>query len=192
MAECRRPRVPHERPQKIAMDVALPFIGVWAVWSMVGWRAVTMRSGILRKGVVLSMVVTACSLVFWLWEHSDWLRGLAVIPVLLLLGKSWMIGVRSVPWLTEPVKAGPFALWCVVLPEGVEVRTRWSGESSPACDARGASCSRQGVGPGPLGAQRPRRTRDHAAHPARVDGRGVLPLLLMLRMFWASSGGCSA
>ena len=67
------------------MDVALPFIGVWAVWSMVGWCAVTMRSGILRKGAVLAMVVTACSLVFWLWEHSAWLRGLAVIPVLLLL-----------------------------------------------------------------------------------------------------------
>lgn len=100
------------------MDVAAPFIGVWAVWSIAGWCAVSMRSGILRKGVVLAMVVTACSLVFWLWEHSAWLRGLAVIPVLLLLGKSWMIGVRRIPWLDEPVKPVPFALWCLVLPEG--------------------------------------------------------------------------
>ena len=111
------------------MEVTAAFLGVWTVWSATGWLVVSMRSGVVRKLLVTSMVLTACSLVFWLWDCSAWLRGLAVIPVLLLLGKAWMLGVRKTPWLDHPVKAGQFALWCLALPEG---RLVSDGESRAA------------------------------------------------------------
>lgn len=100
------------------MEAFVPILAVWLTWSVLAWWAMTLNSGLLRKTVVSTMLVTACSLVFWLWDYPPWLRGLSSIPVLLLLAKSWMVGVRSGPWLPEQPSVASFALWCLVMPEG--------------------------------------------------------------------------
>ena len=99
------------------MDAIPPIVAVWSVWTVLAWSAVEMRSGVWRRVVVLGMLTTACSLVFWLWDQPQWLRGLSVIPVLLLLGKSWMIGARSISTLPQAPSLGAFVLWSVALLE---------------------------------------------------------------------------
>ena len=80
------------------------------------------------------MLTTACSLVFWLWDQPQWLRGLSVIPVLLLLGKSWMIGARSISTLPQAPSFGAFVLWSVALPEG-----RFVADAKSRADLRARS-----------------------------------------------------
>ena len=124
------------------MDAVLPFVAVWFAWSILAGFAYWLRAGPFRKLAVTSMLFTSCSLVFWVWDHSAWLRGLAVIPVILMLGKSWIVAARRTSWLPDSPTPGQFVLWCLALPEGrfvAEVEARQALRRSAALEAvRGA------------------------------------------------------
>ena len=138
MAERGRFGHVHDRHPGRMMDAVLPFVAVWFAWSILAGCAHWLRAGPFRKLVVTSMLLTSCSLVFWVWDHSAWLRGLAVIPVILLLGKSWLVGARRTPWLPDSPTPGQFVLWCIALPEGrfvAEVEARQALRRSSALEA---------------------------------------------------------
>lgn len=92
--------------------------GVMACWTVLAWLVYRSDSAWFRPLGLAGMVAVAASLPMWLWDYSDWARGISTLPAFLMIAKTWELGLRRLSDGIEFEHVGHVAVWVYAVPEG--------------------------------------------------------------------------